>query len=193
MPTPDNIWIGFLKNNYDIWGNSTYNPMCCKASRCMNGAQRTMCNQSQRYTLVSYSVFIYKNGQKLRTRSMLTLSLYPVHPTSSSDFETSLQIYVFLAISAYNKIPQFNSYQKFIQVWTNSILELITVMSYLSWRLNSPENHFLFRLISKRTLLANCEKNPSITGGFPSQRASNAESVLMSWRHVGWWDIFQPA
>ena len=69
---------------------------------------------------------------------------------------------------------------KNLRVWTNSILELITVMSYLSWRLNSPENHFLFRLVSKRTLLANCEKNPSITGGFPSQRASNA---ALQWRH----------
>ena len=30
--------------------------------------------------------------------------------------------------------------------------------------------------------LAFCTENPSVTGGFPSQRASNAESVSMQWR-----------
>ena len=32
-------------------------------------------------------------------------------------------------------------------------------------------------------LLALCEGNLPVTGGFPSQRASNAESFSMSWRH----------
>ena len=31
------------------------------------------------------------------------------------------------------------------------------------------------------TLLALCEGNPPLTGGFPSQRASNVEIILMSW------------
>ena len=35
----------------------------------------------------------------------------------------------------------------------------------------------------KPTVLALCEGIPLVTGGFPSQRASNAESVCMSWRH----------
>ena len=33
------------------------------------------------------------------------------------------------------------------------------------------------------TLLALCERNPQVTGGFPSQRASDADSVSMSWPH----------
>ena len=32
------------------------------------------------------------------------------------------------------------------------------------------------------TLLALCKRNPTVTGGFPSQRASNAEIVSMTWR-----------
>ena len=32
-------------------------------------------------------------------------------------------------------------------------------------------------------LLALCEGNPSVIGGFPTQRASNAESVSVPWRH----------
>ena len=43
----------------------------------------------------------------------------------------------------------------------------------------------LFRLTSKKTskpvLLAFCEGNPPVTGGFPSQRASNAETVSIWW------------
>ena len=34
------------------------------------------------------------------------------------------------------------------------------------------------------TLLALCEGNPPVTGGFPSQRASNAETVSIPWCHV---------
>ena len=47
----------------------------------------------------------------------------------------------------------------------------------------------LFRPTSKQhqssALLPLCEGNPPVTGGFPSQRASNEESVSMSWRHHG--------
>ena len=32
-------------------------------------------------------------------------------------------------------------------------------------------------------LPAICEGNPSVTGGFPSPRASNAGRVSMAWRH----------
>ena len=45
----------------------------------------------------------------------------------------------------------------------------------------------LFRCTSKKTsklrLTGFCEGNPPATGGFPSQRASNAENVSISWRH----------
>ena len=38
---------------------------------------------------------------------------------------------------------------------------------------------------SKPVLLVLCEGNPPVTGGFPSQRASDAESVSMAWRQHG--------
>ena len=45
----------------------------------------------------------------------------------------------------------------------------------------------MFRQTSKQhqspALLALCEGNPPVTGGFPSQRASNAESISISWSH----------
>ena len=45
----------------------------------------------------------------------------------------------------------------------------------------------LFKLTSKNTskpaLLSLCEGNPPVTGGFPSQRVSNAENVSIWWRH----------
>ena len=48
-------------------------------------------------------------------------------------------------------------------------------------------------------LLAICKGNPTITVGFPSQRASNAGSISTLWRHhwlrksgyIQWWTIFQ--
>ena len=52
----------------------------------------------------------------------------------------------------------------------------------------------LFRLTSNKTLkpalLALDAGNPPVTGGFPSQRASNAETVSIWWCHHGgflWW------
>ena len=45
----------------------------------------------------------------------------------------------------------------------------------------------LYRRRSKKTskpqVTGICEGNPSVIGGFPSQRASNAEIVSISWRH----------
>ena len=48
------------------------------------------------------------------------------------------------------------------------------------WQFNS-----LFALMAKVTLLAICGGNPPVTGGFPSQRACDTESVYrtLSWRH----------
>ena len=36
---------------------------------------------------------------------------------------------------------------------------------------------------SKLSVSGLCKGNPPVTGGFPSQRASNAENVLIWWRH----------
>ena len=68
----------------------------------------------------------------------------------------------------------------------------------LQWRhngLDSVSNHqpldcslnCLFRLRSKKTsklhITGLCEGNSSVTGEFPSQKASNAEKVSIWWRH----------
>ena len=45
----------------------------------------------------------------------------------------------------------------------------------------------LFRRKPKKTSMFTslCEENPPVTGRFPSQKASNAENVSISWRHHG--------
>ena len=47
----------------------------------------------------------------------------------------------------------------------------------------------LFRFRSKKTsklrVTGLCERNPPVAGGFPSQRASNAENASILWRHHG--------
>ena len=67
----------------------------------------------------------------------------------------------------------------------------ITVTSnWALWHLKSPATQMFiqpFKLTSnktsKATVLVLCEGNPLVTGGFRTQRASDAESVSMSWRH----------
>ena len=69
----------------------------------------------------------------------------------------------------------------------------------LQWRLNGRDgvsNHRrldcllgrLFRRRSKKTsklrVTGLCERNPQVSGGFPSQRSSNAENVS-----IWWWQI----
>ena len=68
----------------------------------------------------------------------------------------------------------------------------------LQWRHNErdgvPNHRYLecllkrlFRRRSKKTsklrVTGLCQGNPPVTGGFPSQRASNAENVSFWWRH----------
>ena len=54
-------------------------------------------------------------------------------------------------------------------------------------RLKSPTTWLFVRQLVQDygTLLALCEGSSSVTGGFPSQRASNADSDSMAWRHDG--------
>ena len=63
------------------------------------------------------------------------------------------------------------------------------------WRLRSAAVRLfvqcLFRLTPKEiatvSITGTCERNPPVAVGFPSQRASNAESVLISlYRHALW-------
>ena len=71
----------------------------------------------------------------------------------------------------------------------------ITMMSrWAPWRLKSPasglfaQSFVSLKKTSKLRITGICEGNPPVTGGFPSQRASNAENVSIWWRHhgVGW-------
>ena len=48
----------------------------------------------------------------------------------------------------------------------------------------SPLSKLWSKETSKSALLALSERNPPVTGGFPSQSASNAENVSMPWRHA---------
>ena len=70
----------------------------------------------------------------------------------------------------------------------------LSLTSTLKWRHNEQggvSNHrrpvcLLNRRskkISKLPVSGPCEENPPVTGGFPSQRASNAEDVSIWWRH----------
>ena len=77
-----------------------------------------------------------------------------------------------------------------VRIYVMSRMTFITVTSPQHhsisnhWQLNCLFYN-LFRLTSKKTskavLLALCEGNPPVTGGFPSQRASKMESISMSW------------
>ena len=54
------------------------------------------------------------------------------------------------------------------------------------WRLDCLLNRLFRRRskkISKPRVTGLCEGNPPVTGGFPSQRASNAENVSIWWPH----------
>ena len=44
-------------------------------------------------------------------------------------------------------------------------------------------NKLTTKKIQRSALLSLCEGNPSVTGGFPAQRDSNAEHVSIWWRH----------
>ena len=82
--------------------------------------------------------------------------------------------------------------QYFCDITWASLYFPITVTSH---NLHGVSNHRpfvclfsgLLRLTRKKNfkdaLLALCEGNPPVTGGFPSERASNAESIFISWRH----------
>ena len=74
-----------------------------------------------------------------------------------------------------------------------SLNYVITVTSYwVRWRHKSPASRLFAqpfvqgahqRKYQSSVLPDLFEENPPITGGFPSQRASNAENVSIWWRH----------
>ena len=77
-----------------------------------------------------------------------------------------------------------------MSVVVTQIIANLTVCSTACWG-KQQRNH------QSSALLDLCEGNPPVTGGFPSQRASNAESISMSWHnhstplsHYCTWQIF---
>ena len=64
-------------------------------------------------------------------------------------------------------------------------------VTWASWHLKSPANGLFVQQSvlanlkgnTKPALLALYEGNPPVTSGFPSQRASNMESICISWCH----------
>ena len=76
----------------------------------------------------------------------------------------------------------------------------ITMTSqWAQWPLKSPASRLIvqpfvrvqMKKTSKLHVTGLCEGNPSVTGGFPSQRDSNAENILMtsSWILTVWWAV----
>ena len=77
---------------------------------------------------------------------------------------------------------------------TTQILKAVGCVGSLYWRHNVSNNERvdcmlnpLFRCRSKKTsklhVFGLCEGNPLVTGGFPSQRASNTEKASIWWHH----------
>ena len=90
----------------------------------------------------------------------------------------------------------FCYFQIFISTWSTCFIHYL--QRPLQWRHNecdgvSNHRYCLFnRLFRRRSKKASklwvtglFEGNPPVTGGFPSERASNAENVSIWWRHHG--------
>ena len=79
-----------------------------------------------------------------------------------------------------------NGYNKYLYIIQNSIPEMSHERhGFPDHRLFECLLNNSFRLTSEKyqlTLLALCEGKPPVTNGFPSQRASDAEKVSISWR-----------
>ena len=68
--------------------------------------------------------------------------------------------------------------------WCQTRFMMSKITSNLTCLFNSMFRGTL-KKTSKPALLTLCEGNPSVTGGFPSQRANYAESISISWYHHG--------
>ena len=68
--------------------------------------------------------------------------------------------------------------------WCQTRFMMFKITSNLTCLFNSMFRGTL-KKTSKPALLTLCEGNPSVTGGFPSQRANYAESISISWYHHG--------
>ena len=97
-------------------------------------------------------------------------------------------------LALHDRNPSVDSPYKRAVMWSFDVFSVLT----LQWHhneCNSVSNHqlldcllnCLLRRRAKKTLKLRvtglCEGNPPVTGGFPSQRASNAENVSIWWCH----------
>ena len=88
------------------------------------------------------------------------------------------------------QLTSWKSVSKKPCTWVIIILPITVTSQWPPWRLKSPALdcllNCLFEIASKKTakpaFLALCEGNPPVTGGFPWQRANNAENVPIAWR-----------
>ena len=96
-----------------------------------------------------------------------------------------------------------------VNLWHGLVIASTEKIMPLKWSYNERYHRRLdcllsrmFRCRSKKTsklrITGLCEGNPPVAGGFPLQRASNAENVSIWWRHDGYalicmiacWSIF---
>ena len=116
-----------------------------------------------------------------------------------------IYIYIYIYVTS---APCMYTWPRVDQVWDRQAYHSVVIeFIILQWRHNERDgvsNHRrldfllnpLFKLRSKTTsklrVTGLSEGNPTATGGFPSQRANNAENVSIWSRHhdaFRWWDF----
>ena len=87
----------------------------------------------------------------------------------------------------------------FVEIWRDACLRhTLSAINYSDVMMRATTSQItdcllncLFRYRSKKILKLRitglCEGNPPATGGFPSQRASDAENVTICWRQPRWY------
>ena len=89
------------------------------------------------------------------------------------------------------------SYPPFWRLLSDQRKRISADVKWPSWHLELLLNQvFVWHLTQtdkknqKSVLLSLCEGNPKVTGGFPTQRDSNADNAFIWWRHneiMAWW------
>ena len=90
--------------------------------------------------------------------------------------------------------PSIKIINNWVEKWLGHYLHIAVTSWWARWYLKSPASRlftqpFIFRCRSKKTsklrVTGLCEGNSPVTGKFLSQRASNARSISIWWRHHG--------
>ena len=167
----------FLLQNSALWGSKQIHCVICEMGLLAPLIKAAMCKSLQ------------CNGAIMYLPSALTISVYIVR--------------LFLAFVIFSRVPQFSQSisletLSFYPIRITRYLNRACMTTALQWRNNERDgvsNHRrhncllnrLFRRSSKKKTKLRItglgEGNPSATGGFPSQRASDDENVSIWWRH----------